>query len=99
MYLNNFLFVVVQAVIVKGHNLEGRHLKVVPASRKKPLEVDKHRLLLTGLPPISTDEEDLLNFIEARTKVNEQPRIQYSNDFDGVALICYSNEIEGMYYT
>ena len=82
----------------KDHILEGRHLRVAPASPKKPREVDKHCLVLTGLPSISVDEEeDLLNFIEARTKINEPLRIQYSNPFNGVALIRYSNEITGRF--
>ena len=90
------MLLVVQAALGRGHDLEGCSLKVVPAIRKKPQEVDRRCVLLSGLPELK-DDEDLDNFLQAKTKLDEQPKISHSQSSRGVALIRYENEL-GMLY-
>ncbi|XP_072048530.1 protein mono-ADP-ribosyltransferase PARP14-like [Amphiura filiformis] len=82
---------VVEAVLKKSHDLEGRQLKVVQAVQKTPPEMDKRCLLLTGLP--TTDSESLFYFLEAKTGIHEDPILEYSKKYNGVALVRYPMDI------
>ncbi|XP_072026437.1 protein mono-ADP-ribosyltransferase PARP14-like [Amphiura filiformis] len=86
----------VAAVVAnRSHKLDGSDLIVIPVKMKKSRPqrpVDAHRLLLTGIPD-GTNEENLMLFIESRTRIDEDPEILYG-EIPGTAMVQYSKEIE-----
>ncbi|XP_072049066.1 protein mono-ADP-ribosyltransferase PARP14-like [Amphiura filiformis] len=83
---------VVRAILSSPHQLEGRELTIVQATRKKPRlprELDRRCLMIHGVPP--SDDDHLSLFIQTRAKLDEDPRIRYIRE--GVALVRFQSEM------